>query len=133
MRYTFAPFTIGIDYSNAQYKADAMSAFRSTQKYDTARGFFNYQATASLLVGVSYSYTKARGDTSATYHQVSAGADYVLSKRTDLYAVGAWQRANGEQRTLDGGTQAAQASIGSYGYGGTRTQGIVNLGLRHRF
>ncbi|WP_321939649.1 porin [Burkholderia cepacia] len=133
LRYSFAPFAVGIDYSNAQYKADAMSAFRSTQKYDTARGFFNYQATPGLLVGVGYSYTRARGDTGATYHQVSAGADYVLSKRTDLYAVGAWQRANGEQRTLDGGTQTAQASIGSYGYGGTRTQGIVNLGLRHRF
>ncbi len=133
LRYNFAPFAAGIDYSNALYKADAMSAFRSTQKYDTVRGFFNYQATASLLVGVGYSYTRARGDTSATYHQVSAGADYVLSKRTDLYAVGAWQRANGEQRTLDGQTQVAQASIGSYGYGGTRTQGIINLGLRHRF
>ncbi|WP_175775956.1 porin [Burkholderia anthina] len=133
LRYTFAPFAVGIDYSNAQYKADAMSSFRTTQKYDTARGFFNYQANASLLVGVGYSYTKARGDTSAAYHQVSAGADYVLSKRTDFYAVGAWQRANGQQRTLDGGTQTAQASIGSYGYGGTRTQGIVNLGLRHRF
>lgn len=57
----------------------------------------------------------------------------MLSKRTDLYTVGAWQRANGERRTLDGGTQTAQASIGSCGYGGTRTQGIVNLGLRHRF
>lgn len=64
---------------------------------------------------------------------MSAGADYVLSKRTDLYAVGAWQRANVEQRTFDGGTQTAQASIGSYGYDGTCTQWIVNLALRHRF
>ena len=39
LRYNFAPFAVGIDYSNALYKADAMSAFRSTQKYDTARGF----------------------------------------------------------------------------------------------
>ena len=64
---------------------------------------------------------------------MSAGADYVLSTRATLYAVGAWQRANVEQRTFDDGTQTAQASIGSYGYDGTRTQGIVNLGLRHRF
>ncbi|KEZ04438.1 porin [Burkholderia sp. MSh2] len=133
LRYSFAPFAVGVDYSNALYKADAMSAFRGTQKYDTVRGFFNYQASPRLLAGAGYSYTRASGDTGAAYHQVSAGADYVLSKRTDLYAVGAWQRANGEQRTPDGGTQAAQASIGSYGYGGARTQGIVNLGLRHRF
>ncbi|MGS0891930.1 porin [Burkholderia stagnalis] len=133
VRYKFAPFTVGADYSNARYRPDAMSAFRATQKYDTARGFANYQAMQSLLVGLGYSYTRASGDTRATYHQVSIGADYVLSKRTDFYAVGAWQRANGEQRTLDGGTQTAQASIGSYGYGGTRTQAIVNLGLLHRF
>nr|WP_244136389.1 hypothetical protein [Burkholderia sp. BCC0405] len=57
----------------------------------------------------------------------------MLSKRTDLYKVSAWQRANGEQRTLDGGTQTAQTSIGSCDYGGTRTQGIVDLGLRRRF
>jgi len=34
--------------------------------------------------------------------------------------------ANSSRRT-------AQESIGSYGYGGTHTQGIVNLGFRHRF
>ena len=64
---------------------------------------------------------------------MSAGADYVLSTRATLYAVGAWQRANVKQRTFDGGTQTAQASIGSYGYDSTCTQWIVNRGLRHRF
>jgi hypothetical protein len=28
---------------------------------------------------------------------------------------------------------SAQASIGSYGYGGTNTQELVALGLRHKF
>jgi predicted porin len=133
VQYVAGPFTLGLDYSNAQYKPDAFSTFRETEKYNTGRGFVNYQANAAVLVGVGYSYTKASGDTSATYHQVSAGADYTLSKRTDFYLVGAWQRANGTQRTMDGGTQPAQASIGSYGYGGTRTQSIVALGMRHRF
>jgi len=27
----------------------------------------------------------------------------------------------------------AQASVGSYGYGGTSTQELVSLGLRHKF
>lgn len=129
----FGPFTAGVDYSNARHKPDALSTFRTTQRYDTGRGFANYQATQALLVGIGYRYTKARGDASAAYHPVSAGADYVLPKRTDLYLVCAWQRATGTQRTLDGGTQRAQASIGSYGHGGTDTQSIVNLGMRHRF
>ncbi|AIP61964.1 porin [Burkholderia thailandensis] len=133
VQYASGPLTVGVDYSNARYTPDAFSTFRTTERYDTGRGFVNYRATQALLVGVGYSYTKACGDASAAYHQVSAGADYVLSQRTDLYLVGAWQRASGTQRTLDGGTQRAQASIGSYGYGGTDTQSIVNVGMRHRF
>ncbi|MEN8516012.1 hypothetical protein [Burkholderia sp. RS02] len=37
------------------------------------------------------------------------------------------------QYEVNSSRTTAQASIGSYGYGGTRTQGIVNLGFRHRF
>ena len=86
-----------------------------------------------MLLGLGYSYTKSSGNTSATYHQVSLGADYSLSKRTDVYMVGAYQHASGQQSNGAGGSETAQASIGSYGYGGTSTQEMVNLGIRHRF
>ena len=88
-----------------------------------------YQATAPLLLGVGYIYTKASGDNDAKYHQVSLGADYSLSKRTDIYLVGAYQHASG--RNADG--TSAQASIGSYGIAGKSSQEIVALGLRHKF
>jgi predicted porin len=133
-QYVAGPFTFGAAYSNSQYKADAQSAFGSTEKFNTGQGFLNYQATPPLLVGVGYSYTKSSGDTGATYNQVSLGADYSLSKRTDVYLVGAWQHASGQ--TLDAagtGVVSAQASIGSYGYPGTHTQELVALGLRHKF
>lgn len=130
-QYTVGAFTMGASYSNAQYKADAFSTFRSTEKYNVGQGFLNYQATAALLLGVGYSYTKASGDTSATYHQASLGADYSLSKRTDVYLVGAYQHASGTAG--DGSGTAAQASIGSYGYNGTSSQELVALGLRHKF
>jgi predicted porin len=62
------------------------------------------------------------------------GADFNLSKRTDVYLVGAWQHASGETLNADGtGVVSAQASVGSYGYPGTNTQEIVSLGLRHKF
>jgi predicted porin len=51
-----------------------------------------------------------------------------------VYLVGAWQHASGD--TLDAagtGIVAAQASVGSYGYGGTNTQELVSVGLRHKF
>ncbi|MBR8123278.1 porin [Burkholderia multivorans] len=132
-QYAIGPVTFGLGYSNAQYKPDAYSAFSSTEKYNTGRGFVTYQVTAPLLLGLGYSYTKASGNTDAKYHQVSLGADYSLSKRTDVYLVGAYQHASGTQLNADGTTSAAQASIGSYGYAGTKSQEMVALGLRHKF
>jgi predicted porin len=134
VQYVAGPFTFGAAYSNAQYKADGQSAFASTEKFNTGQGFLNYQATKALLVGVGYSYTKSSGDTGATYHQVNVGADYNLSTRTDVYLVGAYQHASGETLSASGtAVVAAQASVGSYGYGGTNTQEVVSVGLRHRF
>jgi predicted porin len=134
-QYTLGAFTFGLGYSNALYKPDAYSiaAFGSTQKYNTGQGFVNFQATPALLLGVGYSYTKADGVASAHYNQVSAGADYSLSKRTDVYLVGAWQKASGSQLNADGTRSQAQASIGSYGYAGTSSQALLSLGLRHKF
>ncbi|WP_321839234.1 porin [Paraburkholderia bannensis] len=133
-QYTAGSFIFGLGYSNAQYAADANSAFDSKQKYNTGQGFLAYQATPALLVGAGYSYTHASGDTSANYHQFSLGGDYNLSKRTDVYVTAAYQHASGTTRDADtGAVTSAQASIGSYGYAGTGSQTLVNLGLRHRF
>ncbi|OAJ54984.1 porin [Paraburkholderia ginsengiterrae] len=131
--YTTGPYTFGLSYSNAAYKADAQSAFLSTQTFNTGQGFFNYQANPALLLGLGYSYTHASGNTNASYNQVSLGADYSLSKRTDVYLVGAWQHASGSQLNADGTVSGAEASIGSYGVAGTSSQDIVSLGIRHKF
>ncbi|WP_244816509.1 porin [Caballeronia sp. Lep1P3] len=135
IQYSIGAFTVGGSYSNAQYRRDGFSTFASNEKFNIGNGFVNFQATPALLVGVGYTYSKASGDTSATYHQASVGADYSLSKRTDLYAVGAYQHASGTQRdAATGAPVAAQASIGSYGYeSGRNHQGIVIIGMRHKF
>ncbi|MBY8609291.1 porin [Burkholderia arboris] len=138
-QYAIGPVTLGLGYSNAQYRrdGDSLAGFANTQKYDTGRAFVTYQASAPLLLGIGYAYTKASGNVDAKYHQVSLGADYSLSKRTDLYLIGAYQHASGQQQVVNAGgqlvTQDAQASIGSYGYAGTKSQEIVALGLRHKF
>ncbi|WP_233866433.1 porin [Paraburkholderia adhaesiva] len=132
-QYVIGAFTMGLGYSNAQYTPDGSSVFRDKQKYNTGQGFLNYQLNPSMLLGVGYSFTRATGDTSASYHQVSIGADYNLSKRTDIYMTAAWQHASGETGDGAGGAIPAEASVGSYGYAGTNTQTIVNLGLRHKF
>ena len=109
------------------YKADAQSAFVDTEKYNTGQAFLNYQATPALLMGLGYSYTRASGDTGASYNQISLGADYSLSKRTDVYLVGAWQHASGDQLNSDGTVSSAEASIGSYGVGRNQFAGNGQL------
>ncbi|CAE6785222.1 Outer membrane porin protein [Paraburkholderia nemoris] len=133
-QYVTGPFTVNLRYSNAQYKPDANSGFGSTEKFNVGGVYFGYQATPAMLVGVGYIYTKGTGDTSATYNQVSLGGDYNLSKRTDIYLVGAWQHASGQQRTSPTSVVPAVASIGSYGNNSaSNSQEMVSLGIRHKF
>ncbi|MEM5340159.1 porin [Paraburkholderia azotifigens] len=133
-QYVTGPFTFNIRYSFAQYKPDGFSAFHTQEKYHVAGGYAGYQLTPAMLLGLGYTYTHGAGDTSATYHQVSLGGDYNLSKRTDIYLVGAYQHANGTTRINGTTTATADASVGSYGFqSATSSQEIVSLGIRHKF
>ncbi|WP_322013674.1 porin [Paraburkholderia sp. J12] len=132
-QYVAGPFTFSARYSNVQFKPDGFSTFTSTQKYNVAGGFLGYQLNPALLLGLGYTYTHGSGDSSNTYHQVALGADYNLSKRTDLYALAAYQHANGQEPGAAPGTSAG-ASIGSYGYNSaSSSQELVSLGIRHKF
>jgi predicted porin len=136
VQYVTGPWTGNLSYSNAQYYHDGSSTFGQTEKYNVGRAYLGYQLTPAALVGIGYAYTKGHGDASATYNQVSLGGDYNLSKRTDVYLVGAYQHASGEQRTpgVGGALESAQASIGSYGnQASTNNQVMVSLGIRHKF
>jgi predicted porin len=136
-QYVLGPWTFGGRYSNAQYKADAQSLFPSNQRYNVAGGFVNYQLTPAALLGIGYTWTHSAGDTSATYNQISLGGDYNLSKRTDVYLVGAWQHANGTQRvpTETGSVlNTAVASVADYGLNAnSSSQLMFSLGIRHKF
>jgi predicted porin len=133
-QYVTGPFTFNIRYSFSQYKPDGLSAFAQQEKYNVAGGYVGYQLTPAMLLGLGYTYTHGSGDTSASYNQVSLGGDYNLSKRTDLYLIGAYQHANGTQRQSRTSTITADASVGSYGYqSGSSSQTIVSLGIRHKF
>jgi predicted porin len=128
-QYSIRRVTAGASYSHTQYQRDGASSFTDDERYDTMQGFLTYTASQALLLGGGYAYTKAAGYASAHYHQVSLGADYTLSPLTDVYVLAAWQRASG---TVGEGVPA-RASIGSYGYAGTRVQAIAVVGFRHRF
>jgi predicted porin len=125
-QYVVGPVTAGLRYSNAQYKPDALSSFGSTEKYNVGAGFVNYQLTPAALLGLGYTFTHGSGNgPSASYNQISLGGDYNLSKRTDIYLVGAYQRASGTGVT---------ATVADYGYpSNSNSQEIVSFGMRHKF
>ncbi|KVE35577.1 porin [Burkholderia sp. TSV86] len=133
-QYVLGAATFGLAYSNTQYGRDSLSAFSNTAKFNSGSGFFNYRFTPALTTGVGYSYTSLTGPASAHYHQVNLGADYALSKRTDLYALFGYQKASGRTVGANGAVIDAQASVGSYGANsGTDTQELAIVGIRHKF
>jgi predicted porin len=59
----------------------------------------------------------------ASINQVSLGTTYALSKRTAVYAMGAYVHAQG--------AQASAADFGNTASGGNQVQ--VNVGMQHSF
>ncbi len=128
-QYDFGILTAGAAYSHSEYVADSASTFSETEKYQNASVFARFQVSKALQLTTAYNFTKASGDSSARYHQLGIGADYTLSPRTDIYALAAYNHANGHN-----GIGTAQATIGSYGIdAGASSQSMVVLGMRHRF
>ncbi|RKP51940.1 porin [Pararobbsia silviterrae] len=135
--YVFGPFTVGIAYSNVEYDNYAgPSASDNNTHFNTGQFFMNYQLTPAALLGVGYNYTKGDGNgVDAIYNQVSLGADYFLSKRTDLYALAGYQHASGQ--TISGETGeivAATASFADFGNdSSSNSQKMFMVGIRHHF
>ena len=101
--------------------------------FDTAEISFLYRFTPALQAGIAYQFTTTKSPVDqpdARYNQFTIGADYFLSKRTDLYAVATYQRASGVDSTGKAAV-AALASLGSVSSVGK--QAVVVLGIRHRF
>ncbi len=130
---------VSVSYSNVQYIPGSGSSFRNTAIFNTAGAVLHFKPTATWDFAGGYSYTRAtlsNGVTSAAqYHQFSLSQYYSLSKRTGLYAVEAYQRANGQ--TLAGGKIInATPSIGD-GFNtspsSSRSQTAVGVGMIHRF
>ncbi|MDR5780396.1 porin [Caballeronia sp. LZ065] len=136
--YTFGAATVGATYSNTQFKDVASEAGTGLNpagytggsgKFHNAEINFKYQLTPALLLGVAYDYTKGYGLGDAKYHQAMLGADYFLSKRTDLYIDGVYQHASGTDST----GRSAVASINGLSPSSTTNQLAAIVGIRHKF
>uniref|UniRef100_UPI0035CC566B porin n=1 Tax=uncultured Caballeronia sp. TaxID=1827198 RepID=UPI0035CC566B len=138
--YQLGAATLGATYSNTQFRGLGSSGssgpnpfgYSGTATFNNAEANFKYQITLAFLAGVAYNYThstRSGGIAGATYHQASTGADYFLSKRTDLYAIVVYQHANG----TDSLAQPAVATITGQTPSSNNHQIALRIGMRHRF
>jgi predicted porin len=98
--WTFnSSWDLSLNYSNVQYIPGVNSKFSDTAVFNSEGAVLHYRPVPSWDLAGGYSYTrasKANGITSAAqYQQVTLSEYYTLSKRTGLYALQAYQRANG--------------------------------------
>ncbi|BBO60294.1 porin [Mycoavidus sp. B2-EB] len=146
--YTFGPATLGLTYSNVKFKdlnddrSNGKGAgFSGSPKFNNGEVNLAYQLTPALKVGGAYSYTQGNSVinevtnetfSKAKYHQVNLGADYSLSKRTDVYVVGAYQKASGNKSDVTG-QGGVNAQIANLEESRNDRQAAVRVGLRHKF
>lgn len=110
---TFAP---GGDFSVSNYQVGVL-----------------YQITPTFSAGGAYVYSQGEVDPGAkrpNWQQVNLGADYFLSKRTDVYCAVIFQRAGGDGLGANG---QAIAQIAGITPSSNRQQSLFDVGLRHKF
>lgn len=137
--YAVGEATIGLNYSNTRFTdlgtvaVSGLSAkeraFRGTEAFNVGEINFKYRFTPAWMLGTAWSYTRSSGATHAIYQQVDIALYYLLSKRTDLYAMGFYQHATG----TDSRGLPAVANIAGWRASSTNTQTIATIGMRHRF
>lgn len=140
--YTFnSQFDITATYTNTQYIPGINSSYHGLAIWNTGGIVLHWKPTATWDFAGGYSYTRAttaNGITSnAQYQQFNLSQYYSLSKRTGLYMLEAYQRANGQTLGSNGKSIInATATIGD-GFNSTpsssRSMVAVGAGIVHRF
>jgi predicted porin len=107
----------------------------STLKFQNFEISGMYQLTPALSLGAEYVYTienfdASTGNVKPKMHTVALMADYNLSKRTDVYVQGAYEKVAGDST----GTSLDRADVGGASdLSSSSKQFIARVGLRHKF
>lgn len=147
--YTIASATVGFAYTNtnlsqstatqyANFAASPTLGAASSLKFDNYEVNAKYQFTPAFYVGGMYTYTQATfdgtsgGSAKSKYHQFGLMADYNLSKRTDVYAQGAYVKVASDSGITGTGLEFA-ANPDAAGPSSTSKQFMARIGIRHKF
>ncbi|HTR08139.1 MAG TPA: porin [Paraburkholderia sp.] len=122
--YTIGSLKMMANYSNVDFSSGDGSHDLHFQNYEFSG---TYAVTPSFTVGAGYTLTMGLNhatDSEPKYQQANLIAQYSLSKRTAVYAMGSYQHANGA---------AQNAQITGFNPSNTGNQVVARLGITHSF
>ncbi|WP_175845947.1 porin [Burkholderia arboris] len=122
--YAWGAATFGLLYTSSLFNLQTGGAMR----FNNYEGSARYLMTPALQFALGETYTQVLASQgpklSSHYLQTSVGAQYFLSKRTDVYVNAFYQRAS---------SNAVAAIEGISNPSSTRTQIVAVTGIRHKF
>jgi predicted porin len=144
--YSIGKASIGLNYSNVQFQGlqSGLSGVtisatgpQGNAIFNIAEANFVWHFTPVWQVAAAYTFTN--GSTvrnsagvllgNAKYNEITLATDYALSKRTDVYLEGLYQRASGTDST----GQPAKAMMANVTPSSNNHQVLVRLAIRQRF
>jgi predicted porin len=121
--YAIGPATLALLYTNSSFDIIAGGSLRFANYEASVR----YQFTRAALLTLGYIYTQQKSSETAVanahYNQIHLGGEYFLSKSTDLYLNGIYQRSSGAHAWIEG-ISAASSNSGQF---------VAVAGIRHKF
>lgn len=121
--YKFGKATATLLYTGSRFDMLAGGSMR----FANYQAGFSYLFTPAVLVSLGYIYTdqqsSAASATDAHYHLMALGCQYYLSKATDLYVNGIFQRASGANAWIE--AIPAPSTTGN--------QFVAVIDMRHKF
>jgi predicted porin len=124
--YRIGKATVGIDYSHTKFSE--INGTTGSALFENYEIWWNYQFRPDILVGVGDTFTTSAvpyNNLHPKYNQINAAADYIFSKRTDVYLEISYQAA------FDGATADIYGPF--TGPSSTNRQLATHVGLRTRF
>jgi GBP family porin len=121
--YAFGPATVALLYTNSHF--DLLSG--GSLRFANYEASVRYQFTPATLLSLGYIYTSQNSSTAtagnAHYNQLALGGEYFLSKTTDIYLNGIYQRSSGAKAWVEGVSNPS----------GNNGQFVTVAGIRHKF
>jgi predicted porin len=120
----FESLRVLADFTNTIFQQGSAGHDATFQNYELST---LYMPTPAVTIGAGYTFTTGRDHATGAqpkYNQFNLTAEYALSKRTSIYAMGVYQKAAGD---------ANAAQIAGFNPSSNQKQAVGRLGIRSTF